>query len=116
GSECAQAADEWRIGATVEGDRFFHAVVADATTAADDEAAVHVLIDERKFAGAPGEAELRAPIVLAGIVEVASGAKNQAGEFTAWRAENRIADVAVFFADGAKIFPAQAEVDGEIRP
>ena len=98
------------VEAPVERDGFLHAVVADAEAAAHDQP-----ISTPKQMGQPRKSDLRTPVVFAGLVQVSPDLESQTGEEARTRAENRVADVVIFFRERTEVFPAQAEIDRKIR-
>ena len=110
-----QVGDKGRIRSAIQRDGFLHAVVADAESAADDQAIVHVLMQQRQTAWIPCEANLGSPVVVAGVVQIAADFQTQAQQRIRLWTEDRVADIPEFFVYWSKIFPAQAEVQGERR-
>ena len=79
-TERVQIADERRVRTAMQRYCFLIAVIADAEAASNDEAFLHVLMKQRQFSGAPGKTNLRAKIVVAGIVEVTADFESEAGQ------------------------------------
>src|SRR6266404_185074 len=106
--------DERRIAATVQEDGLFRAAIPDAKSATNYQAIIHLLMCQRKRAGAPGETNLRSPVVVAGVIEITADADGGAGERCAGRADLSDIEIAELFVNRAEVLVAKADVEREV--
>jgi hypothetical protein len=113
-TEGIEVTDERWIRTPIERDRFFHAIVADPESAANDKAVVQVLMEQRQSSRTPRKTDLRSEIVIAGVVEIPAYFESKARQRIRECAEDRVADVPIFFADWTEVLPAQTKINREI--
>src|SRR6266481_8982727 len=70
---------------------------------------------ERKRTRAPGESDLRTPVIVAGVVEISADADRCAGKRGGRRTELSHFEFPELFIDRTEVLPAQTDIQSEVR-
>jgi hypothetical protein len=103
---------ERNIGPAIQRDGLLRRGIADAKTAANNEAALHFMVQKRTWA--PSKAELWAKVAGLGVIKIAANTHVESGQRIRLRAENGGGKLIPGEGHGAEIVPAQSACERQI--